>query len=139
MVLRVVLDTNLLVSYLLSAGTTISRLFLEWEEGNIIPVTSPQIVAEMAEVLERPRLRPFMKGDPDLLLDLVRQDAVLTPGILVVSGACRDPKDDKFLAAAVEGQAEFIVTGDEDLLDLQEFQGIRIVRPAQFVAILDSE
>ena len=49
--------------------------------------------------------------------------------------ACRDPKDDKFLALAVNGQADFIVTGDRDLLVLNPFRGIAIVQPEEFLSL----
>ena len=53
--------------------------------------------------------------------------------------ACRDPKDDKILELAVNGRANYIVTSDDDLLDLNPFRGIAIVRPAEFLTIVDSE
>ena len=49
--------------------------------------------------------------------------------------ACRDPKDDKFLALAVDGQADFIVTGDRDLLVSNPFRGIAIVQPEEFLSL----
>ena len=53
--------------------------------------------------------------------------------------ACRDPKDNKFLEVAVAGQAEYIVSGDEDLLVLDPFRGIRIVTPAELLELLAAE
>jgi len=55
-----------------------------------------------------------------------------------LSGVCRDPKDDHFVACAVEGKADYIVTTDKDLLVLGEYQGIKIIRPDKFVTILDA-
>ena len=63
---------------------------------------------------------------------------VHTRGDLAFPGASRDPKDDKFLACAVEGEAAYLVSGDEDLLSLKHFQGISIVRPADFVRLVES-
>jgi len=57
-------------------------------------------------------------------------------GDIAFPGASRDPKDDKFLACAVEGAADYIVTGDADLLSLEKFHAVRIVRPAEFVQLL---
>ncbi|MEZ4517458.1 MAG: putative toxin-antitoxin system toxin component, PIN family [Chloroflexota bacterium] len=137
--LRVVIDTNLLVSYLLTAGDTISQIVTHWEEDRIVPVVSPHIMAELTDVLERPKLRQYMKGDPDTLVQSLLDDAIMTPGLLDVEGASRDPKDDKFLACAVEGQAAYLVTGDYDLLDLHEFGQTRIVRPFELLGILNQE
>ena len=53
--------------------------------------------------------------------------------------ACRDPRDDKFLEAAVNGRADFVITGDKDLLALQPFAGIAIVTPADYLRSLDPD
>lgn len=60
----------------------------------------------------------------------------MTAGALVLTGVCRDPKDDKFLACAIEGEADYLVSGDQDLLAIGSYQGIQIVKPAQFLNIL---
>lgn len=133
---RVVLDTNLLVSYLLTAGTTLSQIIDAWEAERVVVLTSPPVLDELIEVLDRPRLRQNLSSDPRVLVELLLTEAVLTPGQLTVSGVCRDPKDDKFLACALEGGANYIVTGDADLLVLQTYHGARIVRPAEFVELL---
>lgn len=57
---------------------------------------------------------------------------------MALPGASRDPKDDKFLACAVEGGADYIVSGDGDLLTLENFRGVAIVRPADFVRLVES-
>jgi putative PIN family toxin of toxin-antitoxin system len=137
-VLRVVLDTNLLVSYLLTQGKTIALLIDLWEQGEIAVLVSPAILGELIEIVERPRLRQYMKGDQQVLIDLIATNAIHTSGELALPGASRDPKDDKFLACAVEGEADYLVTGDADLLDLGSIQGIPIVRARDFVDIIES-
>lgn len=136
--LRVVLDTNLLVSYLLTQGKTISRIITLWENGEIEVMVSPAIVEELMEVVKRPRLSRLMVVDPQVLFDLLSFDALNIKGDLILSGASRDPKDDKFLACAIEGGASYIVTGDADLLILGKFSGVQIVRPAEFVQLFDA-
>lgn len=133
---RVVIDTNLLVSYLLTAGETISRIIAAWESGQIIPVVSPPILVELTDVLERPRLRQHMVRAPHILIDLLTQEALLTSGEFQVTGISRDPKDDKFLACAIEGRAAYIVTGDADLLVLGAYEGISIVRPFELLELI---
>jgi hypothetical protein len=59
------------------------------------------------------------------------------PGVLHLSGACRVPKDDKFLACAVEGEAHYLVSGDFDLLDMRRYKDVAIVNPGQFLLALE--
>ena len=134
--LRVVLDTNLLVSYLLTQGKTISHIIDYWEQGDIIVLVSPLIVEELAEVIVRPLRCQHMKADPEALINLIATEAEYTSGELALPGTSRDPKDDKFLACAVEGKADYLVTGDADLLDLGSIQGIPIVRAFDFAGIV---
>jgi len=135
--LCVVLDTNLLVGYLLTQGKTITRSIDYWENGDIIVVVSPAIVEELAEVVQRPRLRQHMTGDPQVIINLLLSDAIQTRGDLAFPGASRDPKDDKFLACAVEGEAAYLVSGDEDLLSLKQFRDVLIMSPANFVRLIE--
>lgn len=135
--LCVVLDTNLLVGYLLTQGKTITRIIDYWENGDIIVVVSPAIVEELAEVVQRPRLRQHMTVDPQVIINLLLSDAIQTRGDLAFPGASRDPKDDKFLACAVEGEAAYLVSGDEDLLSLKQFRDVLIMSPANFVRLIE--
>ncbi len=59
------------------------------------------------------------------------------PGVLSLSGVCRDAKDDKFLACAVEGKAHYLVSSDRDLLDIGRYQDVAIVNPGQFLLALE--
>lgn len=136
--LRVVLDTNVLVSYLLTQGKTITRIIDYWENGDIDVIVSPAIVAELVEVVQRPRLKQHMTIDPRVILDLILSDAVQPRGDLAFPGASRDPKDDKFLACAVEGKADYVVSGDADLLVLGSFRGIPVIRPYDFVRLVET-
>jgi hypothetical protein len=134
---RAVVDNNLAISFLLTHGATMGELFGRWRKEQFVYVTSPVIVDELREVVGRPRFKGRWANEPAALLDSIDKDAVKVEGVLVISGACRDPKDDKLLACAVEGQVDYLVSGDTDLLDLGEYQGIRIVTPRQFVQLLD--
>ena len=136
--LLIVLDTNLLVSYLLTQGKTISRIIEYWRQRRVEVLVSPAIVDELRDVLNRARLRKLMTGDPYSIMLMVEIDAFHTAGEVEAVGACRDPKDDKFLACAVEGRADFIVTGDNDLLELARYEGIRIIQAHELVAIVES-
>ena len=96
------------------------------------------MLVEVVEVLCRATFRIKYQIQPDdiaALLQLVRLRGELVipphPGTI-----CRDPKDDKFLAAALAGQADYIISGDADLLVLGRFQGIPILTPAEFLVRL---
>ena len=93
---------------------------------------------EIIEVLGREPIRTKYHVEPDditALINLIRlRGELVTPGRRVQ--ACRDPKDDKFLEAALAGHADCIVSGDADLLDLTPFENIPILRPAKFLARL---
>jgi uncharacterized protein len=137
-VIRAVIDTNLIVSYLLIQSETTSRLIDHWEQGYFVYLISPAMLNELREVIYRPRLRQHMPGDPAILLDLIKADAEMVPGELILSSVCRDPKDDLFIACAVEGRAAYLVTGDADLLDMMAYQGVTMIRAYDFVGLLDS-
>jgi putative PIN family toxin of toxin-antitoxin system len=137
-VIRAVIDTNLIVSYLLTQSETMSRLIDHWEQGHFAYLISPAMLNELREVVYRPRLRQHMRVDPAVLLDLIEADVEMVPGELVLSSVCRDPKDDRFIACAVEGQAVYLVTGDADLLDMVAYQRVTMIRAYDFVRLLDS-
>lgn len=115
-----------------------ARIIDYWEGGDIVVLVSPAIIDELAEVVQRPRLRDQMTVDPRLLIDLVLSDAIQTVGELSYPGASRDPKDDKFLACAVEGKASYVVSGDTDLLALKEFHEVLIIRPVDLVDMIQA-
>jgi putative PIN family toxin of toxin-antitoxin system len=75
----------------------------------------------------------------DAILAALLTQAEVTPGHLALSGVTRDPKDDAVVACAVEGRADLIISGDEDLLTLGDYEGIQVVTPAQFVEMLPPE
>ena len=100
---------------------------------------SRELAGELNDVLSRPRFDRYADREnrEEFLQDLVRQAESVEVTERV--RACRDPKDDKILELAVNGRANYIVTSDDDLLDLNPFRGIAIVRPAEFLTIVDSE
>ncbi len=136
--MRVVLDTNVLVSATLVKGGNEDRILRAWHRGAFQLVLSPQILEEMGRVLFCEKLRKFRwmeDADVVALLQILAAESVLVPGRLKVK-ASRDPADDKFLAAAIEGKAEYVVTGDKDLLVLKAYRGVEIATPGRFVRIL---
>jgi hypothetical protein len=135
--IRAVIDTNLIISYLLTQNETLSRLVDHWERGSFVYLISPPLLRELRQVVSRPRLRKYMSGDPSPLVDLIELEAEWTAGTLDLSGVCRDPKDEPFIACAVEGKAAYLVTGDADLLNLGAYQDVVMIRAFDFVNMLD--
>ena len=129
--LRVVVDTNVIVSAALKASS-LPRIALSWIDRHSGLLKSIVTEQEVLRVLQRPHLAavaaPFFRDD--LARMLARAELVTIAERIL---ACRDPNDDKFLELAVNGQADLIITGDTDLLVLNPFRGIPIVSPATFV------
>lgn len=133
--MRAVLDTNVIVSATLIRGGNEDRVIRAWLRGAFELVLSPQILEEIGRVLTYEKLRRscwMTDAEVVLLLETLAQEGVLVPGSASVR-ASRDPEDDKFLAAAVQARARYVVTGDRDLLDLKLHRGVRMVGPAQFL------
>ena len=126
--MRIVLDTNILIGALITKGTPPDRLYQAWLRGEIELVTSTAQMAEVADVLARPRLQEYLDADEAaaivenidtraLILD-APPDVDLSP----------DPKDNPILATAIAGKADLIVSGDKKhMLALGEVEGIPIV------------
>ena len=129
---RYVFDTNAIVSALLFNDSVPATAFSKaLTEGTIL--ASISLVEELRDVLARPRFDAYVSY-PERIAFL--QAFVAETELVTVNEAiqvCRDPKDDRVLEAAVNGQAEFIVTGDSDLLVHNPFRGIAILPPAQFI------
>lgn len=136
--MRAVLDTNVVISATLIRGGNEDRILRAWQRGAFQLVLSPQILDEMGRALFYEKLRKARWMTEEEVVSLLRslaQESLLVPGRVRVA-VSRDPEDDKFLEAAIEARAHYVVTGDKDLLDLKTYRGVRIVRPAMFLKIL---
>jgi putative PIN family toxin of toxin-antitoxin system len=137
--IRAVVDTSIVVRAVLKPLGTVGPVLDFPAEKRYKFLYSEATLEEMVDVLARPRLRrrfPLQGRDPQTVFDLIllRGEPVEPRRRWMV---CRDPKDDKFLDVAVEGKADALVSGDDDLLVLHPFEGIHIVQPAQFLAMFD--
>jgi putative PIN family toxin of toxin-antitoxin system len=134
--MRAVIDTGILASALIRRQGTTGEILQLLRDGRFTAVYSTDIFVEIIDVLGRPELRAKYHIEPDdlsIFINLVRlRGDLVIPSRKVT--ACRDPKDDKFLEAALAGSADCIVSGDGDLLALTPFENIPILRPAEFLA-----
>lgn len=136
--LKVLLDTNQLVSSLLSSRGTQGQLIDAWRRRAFVLLLAPGQVEEVAEVLSRPKIARKYRISPvdrRAFLDLLRAEAILLPDE-AAPGVCRDPDDDYLLGCAAGGGADYLVTGDADLLAVGRYRDITIVAARAFLAIL---
>ena len=137
--IRIVLDTNLFVSALLKPGSNADLIFHAVRDERVLLLLSDDVCQEIARVLTYPKIRKRLKASDqeiEQFLQLFGMVAVITPGLLELPPLEADPDDTKYLVCAVEGRADFIVSGDHHLTDLLSYRGIRIVNPAVFMQIL---
>jgi uncharacterized protein len=129
---RVVIDTNLVLSALVFGGST-AKLRLAWQDDLLTPLASKTTVTELIRVLAYPKFKLTKSEQEDLLADyLPFCETVLMPKILPVIPECRDPFDSPFLVLALVGKADYLVTGDRDLLCLADQFFCPIIKADQF-------
>jgi len=136
---KAILDTNPLVSVLLKPAGVSGQIFQRWRNGEFELAVSPQTLLELTDVLHRPHIiRKYPISEKDIVdhIDVLRKFAEVTPGSLIVSEIPDDPKDNHILAAAVETNCIYIVSGDRHLLNVGEYQGIKILTPREFLELL---
>lgn len=133
---RVVVDTVVFVRALLYQRSICARLLFA-PHTRFQLIASPPILQEMNDVLHRPSLRRKFGATRGWNLEAVFE--ILADAEIVepdpIPPTCRDPKDDKFLAAALAGRAHYLISEDQDLLVLEQFGETRIVRPVSFLQL----
>jgi len=138
--LLIVLDTNVLISAAFGIeNTTPDQIHQALRKQEYILVTSPEILQEIEEVLNREKIIQITKMTKaeikKFLQDLI-DIAFIVSGNVAVQVSQKDPDDDKFIAAAIEGKADYIVSGDKPLLNIKEYMGIKIISPKDFMRLL---
>lgn len=138
--LRAVLDANVIISALIqpkgASGQILKRLL---QDGSFEIVVSPAILAEIRRSLAYPKVRKYINSsDKDIKLWVASLELIAHPvsGNLRISVVAVDPDDNKYIEAAVEGVAQFVVSGDKHLLSLKSYESIRIVTPRVFLDAL---
>ncbi|HEX6847669.1 MAG TPA: putative toxin-antitoxin system toxin component, PIN family [Chitinophagaceae bacterium] len=129
--LKLIVDTNLWVSFIISNKLSLLDPFLFNEEARLL--FSTELIIEIQETIKKPRLKKFFKTNAleEMLLtfepfiDLIEIESIVT--------FCRDPKDNFLLALAKDGKADYLLTGDKDLLDLIKFGKTKIKTITTFI------
>lgn len=131
---RIVLDTNVVVSALRFTGGSLARIRAAWHSGTIVPLASAATVTELIRALTYPKFALSELEQRELLGDyLPRCESVVIRDPLDHLPRCRDPHDQMFLELAEAGNAQWLVTGDRDLLALQGQVKCGITTATEFV------
>ena len=133
---RIIIDTNLWISFLLSKKFNfIDKLM---DSGKVELVFCAELLTELAEVASRPKLRRyFTTEDWELIFRIIDQYAVYIPVVSSIT-ICRDPKDNFLLSLAKDAKANYLLTGDNDLLVLKVFNVTQIITITKFQTIISS-
>ena len=132
--MRVLFDTNVLIAAFLTEGLC-WKLLLRANRKEFLLCTSPYILEELKRNLHGKF--SFTREDASEAIGLITEIAwVADDKGIEVKGVCRDRKDDAILASALASRADYIVTGDQDLLSLKRYKGVKILSPREFEVLM---
>jgi putative PIN family toxin of toxin-antitoxin system len=131
---RAVIDTGVLIRYLIRPSAAIKELIeVRWLGDQVQMVTAPELVKELEDVLKRDTIQALIRPqEGQALLDAIDLKVEILPPLGRVPSYTRDPKDDKFVACALAGDAGYVVTADKDILVLGALSGVQMVTPEEF-------
>jgi len=142
--IRAVIDTNLIISGLISQGGTPHQLIALWRQGRFTLLVTPEIQAEYERVLARPvfaKRYGLSQEELSAFLRRLHAGALQSQPSTTLPGTVRDAKDTMVLAAALGGHATHLVTGDQDLLvlrDAPQIGRLHIVTASEFLEVLEA-
>lgn len=140
--LRVVLDANVLISAILTPHGEAAKIIRAWKKDLFRLLVSDAILSELGRVLLYPKIRKRHGWDPAEVrhfLDNLARVSMWVPATVHLHVVHTDPSDDRYLECAVSGDADLIVSGDQDLLDIRMYQNIAIVTFRNFLKALESQ
>lgn len=131
---KIILDTNLWISFLISKDYSFLDDYIEKEKVKLI--FSRELFSEFISVTERPKLKKyFTEGDVERLIRLINKYGILIE-VSSITDVCRDKKDNFLLNLAIDSKADYLVTGDNDLLIIKKIQNTKILTIKELVKIL---
>lgn len=134
--MRIVLDTNVLISALFKRESTSAQILSLWRAGELDLLVSQDLLSELKRVLTYPRIQKrlvYTEQEIARLLDLLSTDGTLLSPQEHINAIKDDPDDDKFVTLAVTGQASYLISGDSHLLDVGSILGVPVVTPHAFL------
>ena len=134
---RVVLDTNALASGAIAFQGTLASIIDAWRSGEFSLFVSPPILAELERTLEKSYFRQRLTIEQSSrFIVLLRRRATVSPITVPVQGVASHPEDDLVLATAISANADYLVTGDTQLQQLGQYEGVAILSPREFLGRL---
>lgn len=133
--LKAVLDANLFISGLLTPKGPSAKILSQWRVGAFDLVVSIPILHEIQRVIFYPKIKKRLSWTNSEIIEFLRglsQFSIMVSGQTKVNVIKDDPTDNKYLACAFEGKADYIVTGDQHLLKVREYKGTKIITPREF-------
>ena len=132
---KIILDTNVILQHLTSSRLEFGDYIISLiKQKKVQLYKSQSTVSELRQALQYPQIKSRLNGQSAKFLAFLKYNSTLTDVTIEVQ-ICRDPKDDKFLELAKQITADYIITGDKDLLILEEFETTRIISPRGFLDI----
>jgi putative PIN family toxin of toxin-antitoxin system len=130
---RIVLDTNLWISFLITKD--LSKLDSRLFTGETSLIFSQELLHEFITVVSRPKFKKYFSQEEIIeILDIIDQQAIFVEVTSEIK-KCRDEKDNFLLSLAVDGNADFLITGDQDLLELKAIEKTQIVTINQYLEV----
>jgi len=130
--MRVVIDTNVFISAIL--GGQLRIIIDEWKMGKFTLIISEAIVREYLDVINRPKFK-ILTHEIAAITDYLLKTAEFVTPLESINAIEADPSDNKFLEAALQGNAIYIVSGDSHLLELETFRDIHVITARQFIEL----
>jgi putative PIN family toxin of toxin-antitoxin system len=137
-VIRAVFDTSVLIRYLIKPSVAIKELIEDlWLGDAVQMVTAPELIGELESVLARDYIQALIRPEEGrVLLEAIESKAEMISPLGSIPSYTRDPKDDKFIACALAGDAEVVISVDKDILTLGSLMTVQMRTPRQVVALL---
>ncbi|MCK5320407.1 putative toxin-antitoxin system toxin component, PIN family [Candidatus Parcubacteria bacterium] len=138
--IKIVLDANIYVSAILSPNGKPWQIIDLVKNNKINLLISLDILSEIKQVMLYPKIVKLHRCDSKEITEFLERllsIAIVTPGNLKINIIKEDPADNKYLECAIEGNADFVISGDHHLTNLKIFQGIKIITPAMFLKLMD--
>ena len=132
--MRIVLDTNIFISGIFWKGAS-NKVLMNWKEGKFTLVTSLETILEIIKVLKDFKIK-LSEDMIKELVDLIVQNSIIVEPKEKIDIVKDDLNDNIFIETAVAGNVDYIITQDNHLLKIKEFNGIRIITPEEFLDVV---
>ena len=139
--MRVAVDTNVFISTIIKPESHVGLIVVRMRNGDFTLLYSSQMLEEFTEVVTRDKIWKKYKLTDETFNSFINSITVhgRRVEVLTIVDVCRDPDDNLLLSVALDGKADYIVSGDKDLLDLISFQNIPIIKPAEFLRMFEQD